>query len=148
MRHISTPDDKTNQKLFILHKQFVKCISIPFMLQPKENSLQQSIPFYVDLVYILVHFPRFSFINFVVLNAEKSSSLHTITLKNKTQTKYLIILIFNRAYFLPRKIRYFIPFAINTHIDCANSSKCSVRYILKATARSLESVLLEHFLLD
>ena len=40
------------------------------------------------------------------------------------------------------------PIAINTHIDCPNNSKCSVRYILKATARSLESVLLEHFLLE
>ena len=39
------------------------------------------------------------------------------------------------------------PIAVNTHIDCSNNSKCSVRYILKATARSLESVLLEHFLL-
>ena len=42
---------------------------------------------------------------------------------------------------------YIKPIAINTHIDCANTSKCSVRYILKATARSLESVLLKHFLL-
>ena len=39
-------------------------------------------------------------------------------------------------------IRYFIPFAINTHIDCLNNSKCSVRCIFKATARSLESVTL------
>ena len=40
------------------------------------------------------------------------------------------------------------PIAINTHIDCANNNKCSVRYILKATARSLESVLLKQFVLD
>ena len=37
-------------------------------------------------------------------------------------------------------IRYFIPIAINTHIDCLNNSKCSVRCIFKATERSLESV--------
>ena len=30
-------------------------------------------------------------------------------------------------------IRYFMLLAINTHIDCANNSKCSVRYIFKAT---------------
>ena len=47
-----------------------------------------------------------------------------------------------------KRIRYFKPIAINTRIDCANNSKCSARYILKATARSLESVLLKHFLLD
>ena len=46
------------------------------------------------------------------------------------------------------RIRYLKPIAINTHIACSNNSKCSVRYILKATARNLESVLLEHFLLE
>ena len=40
------------------------------------------------------------------------------------------------------------PITINTHIDCSNNSKYSVRYILKATSRRLESVLLVHFLLD
>ena len=40
------------------------------------------------------------------------------------------------------------PITINTHIACSNNSKCSVRYILKATTRSLESVLLVHFLLQ
>ena len=103
VRHIFTPDDQTNQKLFISRKQYVKCNnSIPFRSQQKENSLdccKQSIPFRVDLVYILVHFPKFSFINFVALNAEKSSSLHTIILKKHKQTKHLIILIFNQDYF-------------------------------------------------
>ena len=38
--------------------------------------------------------------------------------------------------------------AINTHIDCANNSKWSVREILRATKQgALESVLV-HFLLD
>ena len=52
--------------------------------------LQQSIPFREDLVYILVHFPKLSLINFVALNTEKSSSLQTIILEKLTQTKYLI----------------------------------------------------------
>ena len=50
------------------------------------------------------------------------------------------VLIYNRVYFLHKETRYFILLAINTHIDCANNSKFSVRCILKATARSLESV--------
>ena len=37
-------------------------------------------------------------------------------------------------YIFPyERIRYFILLAINTHIDCANNSKCSERYIFKAT---------------
>ena len=90
-------DDQTNQKLFISQKQFVKCNYFnPIHVATKRELvglLQQSIPFHVDLVYILVHFPKFSLINFVALNAEKSPSLHTIILENQTQTKHLIILI-------------------------------------------------------
>ena len=38
--HISMPDDQTNPKHFHLTQQFIKCkYSIPFMLQPKENSM-------------------------------------------------------------------------------------------------------------
>ena len=49
----------------------------------------------------------------------------------QTQTKHLFILIFFCVYFfLFIRIRYIKPIAINTHIDCANNSKCSVRYIL------------------
>ena len=92
------PDDQTNQKLFISHKQFVKCNYFnPIHVATKRELvglLQQSIPFQVDLVYILVHFPKFSLINFVALNTEKSSFLHTIILEKQTQTKHLIILIF------------------------------------------------------
>ena len=92
------PDVQTNQELFISCKQFVKCIFFnPINVATKRELvglLQQSIPFRVDLVYILVHFPKFSLINFVALNAEKSSSLHTITLEKHKQTKHLIILIF------------------------------------------------------
>ena len=56
---------------------------------------------------------------------------------------------FSIKYIFPFiRTRHLKPIAINTHIDCPNNSKSSVRYILKATARSLESVLFEHFLLD
>ena len=103
VRHIFMPDDQTNQKLFISHKQFVKCNHFnPFHVGTNRELiglLQQSIPFHVYLVYILVHFPIFSLINFVALNAEKSSSLHKIILEKQTQTKHLIILIFNQVYF-------------------------------------------------
>ena len=89
VRHISTPDDQTNQRLFISRKQFAKYYHFnPIHVATKRELvglLQQSIPFHVDLVYILVHFSKFSLINFVVLSAEKSSSLHTIYFK-KTQT--------------------------------------------------------------
>ena len=39
-------------------------------------------------------FPKVLIDNFVALNAEKSSSLHTIILEKHKQTKHLIILIF------------------------------------------------------
>ena len=59
---------------------------------------------------------------------------------NKTQTKQHFVLYYKTVYFLLIDIRYFILLPINTHIDCANNSEFSVRCILKATARSLESV--------
>ena len=61
--------------------------------------LQQSIPFYVELVYILVHFTKFSFINFVVLNAEKSSSLHTIILEKQNTNQATHCLDFQSSMF-------------------------------------------------
>ena len=91
-------DNETNQKLFISCKQFVKCNHFnPIHVATKRELiglLQQSIPFHVDLVYILVHFPKFSLIKFVALNTEKSSSLHTLILEKQIQTKHLIVLIF------------------------------------------------------
>ena len=82
VRHIFTSDDQTNQNLFISRKQFVKYYHFnPIHVATKRDLvglLQQSIPFHVDLVYILVHYSKFSLINFVVVSAEKSSSLHTI----------------------------------------------------------------------
>ena len=55
------------------------------------------------------------------------------------KTKQHFVLYYNKVY-CSIEIRYFILLAINTHIDCASNSKFSVRCILKATARSLESV--------
>ena len=103
MRHIFTTDGQINQKLFISHKQFVKCNHFnPIHVETKRELvglLQQSIPFCIDLVYIPVHFPKFSLLHFVALNAEKSSSLHTIILEKQKQTKHLIVLIYNQVYF-------------------------------------------------
>ena len=43
-------------------------------------------------------------------------------------------------------IRYLQPIAINTHIDCANNSKCSVRDILRATKQGAFESVFVHFL--
>ena len=94
VRHIFTPDDQTNQKLFISCKPFVKSYHFnPIHVATKRELiglLQQSIPFHVDLVYILVHFSKISLIKFVVLSTEKSSSLHTIILEKHKQAKHFI----------------------------------------------------------
>ena len=98
-----TPNDQTNQKLFISCKQLVKCNHFnPIHVATQRELiglLQQSIPFCIDLVYIQVHFPKFSLINFVAINAEKSSSLHTIILEKQKLSKHLNVLIFIRVYF-------------------------------------------------
>ena len=92
VRHIFTPEDQTNIKVVISHKQFVKYYhSNPIHVAIKRELvglLQQSIPFCVDLVYILVHFSNFSLINFVILSVEKSSSFHTIYLKTPNQAPH------------------------------------------------------------
>ena len=54
---------------------------------------------------------------------------------------------FNQVYFPFIRIRYFVLLAINTYIDCANNSKCSVRYIFKATKQGALKVTLHRFLL-
>ena len=63
--------------------------------------------------------------NYLETKHKQCNTLSCITIK------YIFVLI---------EIRYFILLAINTHIDCVKNSKFSVRCILKATARSLESV--------
>ena len=79
--------DQTNAKIIYLAQQFVKtnCFN-PIHLATKREQFDcwnNSIPFCIDLVYIMVHFSKFSLIIFVALSTEKSSSLHTIILKTK-----------------------------------------------------------------
>ena len=85
--------------------------------------LQQSIPFLVAILYIMVHFSMFSLINFVAVSTEKSSSLPTIILKTKHKQSNILSCITIKYIFLFIEIRYFIPPTINTHIDCSKNSK-------------------------
>ena len=57
----------------------------------------------VDLVYIMIQNFEFS----LALKARKSSSLHTILFLNKTQTKQLVVLIYNQVIF-------FVDFRLDT----------------------------------
>ena len=61
--------------------------------------------------------PGTNFFQFVALKARKTSSLHTIILEKQTQTKHLIALILFEYSFPCKRIRYFKPIVINTHID-------------------------------
>ena len=84
---------------------------------------------------------QFNPIFIITLKAGISSSLHTIILRKQTQTKYPIGLILFCVYFPFIRIRYIKTNTINTHIDCLNNSKCSVRDILLATKQgAFESV--------
>ena len=100
--------------------------------------LQQSIPFLVAALYIMVHFSMFSLINFIAVSTKKSSFLHTIIIKTKHKQSNTLPCIAIKYIFLLIEIRFFILLAINTHIDCVNNSKFSVRCIFKATARALK----------
>ena len=91
---------------------------------------------------------EFNPIYIIVLKTGISSSLHTIILRIKTQTKHPIALIFISVPFPCKRIRYLKTISINTHIDCSNNSKCSVRHSLGNQTRSLWKCLLQHFLLD
>ena len=103
--------------------------------------LQQSIPFGVAILYIMVQNFKFS----LALKARKSSSLHTIYFKTKHKPSNLLS-SFSFEYNFPcERIRYIKPIAINTHIDCANNSKCSVRYVFKATKQGALKVSLSIF---
>ena len=73
------------------------------------------------------------------------SSLHTIYFITKHKQSTLLSSSSIGYNFSFTRIRYFIPIAIITHIDCLNNSKHSVRYIFKATPSSLESVTLSIF---
>ena len=94
MRHRFTPDNQTNQKLFISSKQFVKSYHFnPIHVATKRELvglLQQSIVFRVDLVYI----DKFC--------SSKRREIIIFALnyfKKHKQTKHLIILSFNQVYF-------------------------------------------------
>ena len=76
---------------------------------------------------------EFNPIYIIALKAGISSSLHTIILRKQTQTKHLIDLILFVYIFPFIRTRYIKTIPINTNIDCLNNSKCSVRYIFKAT---------------
>ena len=117
VRHIFMPVDQTNVKIIYLTQQFVKSNYFnPIHLATKRVQFycwNNSIPFCIDLVYIMVHFSKFSLIIFV----EKSSSLHTIILKTKhKQSNTLSETLFE--YIFPcERIRYIKSIVINTHID-------------------------------
>ena len=84
---------------------------------------------------------QFNPIFIIALKAGISSSLHTIILRKQTQAKHPIGLILFCVYFPFIRIRYIKTITINTHIDCLNNSKCSVRDILLATKQgAFESV--------
>ena len=118
MRHICTQGNQIKRKIFLSCCQFVKC-------------------------------NEFNPIHIIALKAGISSSLHTIILRRQTQTKHLIdFILFYFVYIFPcRRIRYIKTFTINTHIDCSNNSKCSVRHSLGNQTRSLWKCLLQHILL-
>ena len=81
VKHIFMPIDQTNAKLFISFNNLLnQTISIPFILQPKENSLilEQFNPI---LCRPSVHHGTFLKVlidNFCRSKPEKSSSFHTI----------------------------------------------------------------------
>ena len=111
VRHIFTQGDQTKPKIFLSRNQFVKCKQF------------------------------FNPIFIIALKAGISSSLHTIILRKQTQTKHFIDLILFCVYFPFTRIRYIKTITINTHIDCASNSKCSVGDILLATKQgAFESV--------
>ena len=103
--------------------------------------MQQSIPFLVAILYIMVQKFKFSFIICSCKSKENIIFRHNYFKTKHKQSNWLSI-----EYISPFiRTRYSIPIAINTHIDCSNNSKCSVRCIFKAAGRSLESVTLSIF---
>ena len=86
---------------------------------------------------------------FVALKARKTSSLHTIFILKNSSKPSISSSLFSIKYIFPFiRIRYFILFPINTHIDCLNNSKSSVTYIFKATKQGAFESVFVHFLLD
>ena len=135
VRHIFMPINQTNAKFIYLTQQFVKSNYFnPIHGATKREQFDcynNSIPFCIDLVYIMVHFSKFSLIIFVAVSAEKESSLHTIILETKHKQSNTLSETSFEYIFLPRKIRYFKPTVINTHIDYQKKSKLIVRAFSK-----------------
>ena len=121
VRHIFKPINQTNAKIIYLMQQFVKSNYFnPIHLATKREQFDcwnNSIPFCVDLMYIMVHFSKFSLIIFVALSAEKSSSLHTIILKTKHKQSNTLSETSFEYIFPCERLRYIKPILINTHID-------------------------------
>ena len=102
VRHSFTPDDQTNQKLFISCKQYVKCNnSIPFRLQQKRTRWIVA-TINPILCRPCVHPSTF---HKVLIHKFCTSKCREIIIfahnyfKRHKQTKHLIILIFNQVYF-------------------------------------------------
>ena len=146
VRHIFTPIDKTTKKYFISCNNFLNVTiqSHPIRkdcYKPNEkcwivatvNPISHSHPVHHGTFFnVLIH-------NFIAVMQAKHH-LTQLILKTKHKQSNTLSCITIKYSFLLIEIRYFILLAINTHIDHSNNSKCSVRYIFKATARSLKSV--------
>ena len=125
-----------------------RCVECDLAEPESLASLGGSAPGLVDgilsALYSMVHFSMFSFI-ICSCKSKEIISLHTIILKQNTNEATCCLQFTIEYISLHKETRYFIPITINTHIDCANNSMCSVRCMFKATARSLESVTLSIF---
>ena len=127
MRHIFMPIDQTIKKQFPSHNNLLNATfqSHPFKMGCCNTNNQCLIVTTINPIWHshpVHHGTTFKF---------------SLALKSKENIVFahncIIIQNTNQACFPCEKIRYFILFAINTHIDRANNSKCSVRYIFKAT---------------
>ena len=106
--------------------------------------MQQSIPFLVAIMYTMVQKFKFSFIICSCKSKENIIFRHNCIKTKHKHSNWLSS--FTIEYISPFiRTRYSISIVINTHIDCSNNSKCSVRCIFKTAGRSLESVTLSIF---
>ena len=104
--------------------------------------LQQSIPFGVAILYIMVQNFKFS----LALKAKGNHHLCKQFYFNMKHKPSISLSCFTIKYIFPcERIRFLILLAIFTHINCANSSKCSVRYIFKANKQGSLKVSLSIF---
>ena len=102
----------------------------------------------VAILYVMVQNLEFSFIICSLKSKDNIMFAHNFYSKTKHKQSNLLPSTSIEYIFPFIRIRYFILLAINTHIDCSNNSKCSVRHSLGNQTRSLWKCLLQHFLLD